>query len=1130
MKSARFSLWFVYTILILCFATLNIFAQSPTGTIVGTITDSTGAALPNANVTIRDISTGTTRTTVSSQAGAYEFATLHPSIYEISVEATGFKKAVQGNVTLAVGDVIRADIKMQVGATQEIVEVKGEAPLLEPDKNSVSYGVAPIQIQTLPMLNRNFINLALTTPGSLPQAAGTQAGGFSVSGMRAQSNNFTLDGVNNNDPQVNGPLNTFNMADAVQEFNVQTSIAGSEVGRNSGAQVSIITKSGTNAYHGSLFYLGRNEALDANDFFLNRTGQPKNMLRRHHMGGTMSGPIKANKTFWFASFEAVKLKNPLPQTARVPSDAERLTVTDPISQKLLAFIPHANTPLANGINWSGVVPQTNNNETYFLRVDHNLSDNQRLMARGTVFLGRTNTLQQNPFNGNITNWPSSHSYVVSHTFNTNRMVNEARLAFSRNHTFFQAADHLVNPASIFTDAAGNPLPGYVNGTVDALDSGLPRITVSGFSNFGLGAGTNMPQGRATNTYELSDDVTWTRGDHTFRFGGEVRREITNRFLNGNFRGAISFSSTKVGTTTFSGFDVFARGLPRTGSLRTGGPDQTFRNWFKTMYYLYAQDTWKARSNLTLTYGLRYELPSAFDEIHNRGSNFVPGIGMVALGSNQLITIDPTKQGRAAIVLVPTTVNLPRNGQFSTPNTNFGPYLGITYSPRFWPAVFGNDRTVIRTGFRMSYDEVFNNIPVNMGLNGPQLLSTTLPSAKYTCTGSPCAPATLNGSYTWASALNQNRFLFNADPTVPVDSTGAHERGLVTFNAVDPRPNSAYGMNYALEIERQIGSKVVAGVSYVGSQGRHLGIFLDQNEPFVVPGGPDPTVHGDSAPNLRFFPFQQYGSISSGAYAGSSNYNAVTFTYKQRPILGMDLAAFYTFGKSLDFNSSFFGSDRDFGSPADPRNLRAEYGRSDFDLRHRFVVSYGYGLPFGHGHQILADASSVVNQIVGNWHFSGIISSRSGFPFTVWNDLNNTDFSGFNEFADRGTFATGPQALILNMSDPAHAFNPSAFLPPTLPAGATPGSVPIAPGASNIGNTRRNAFDGPRQTNWDFSVQKAFPWSETQRFQIRADFFNFLNHAQFNLPVSTLSSSAVGTITSDSNANPRIVQLGLRYEF
>src|SRR5712692_6049860 len=301
MKFPRVSVWSF--LVVISFLTISLFAQTPTGTVVGTITDSTGATLPNATITIRDVAIGSARTTMSSNAGAYEFTTLHPSNYEITVEATGFRKAIQSNITVAVGDVIRADIKMQVGATQEIVEVKGEAPLIEPDKSSVSYGVAPIQIQTLPILNRNFINLALITPGSLPQAPGTQAGGFSVSGMRAQSNNFTLDGVNNNDPQVNGPLNTFNMADAVQEFTVQTSIAGAEVGRNTGAQVSIITKSGTNKYHGSLFYYGRNEALDANDFFLKHSATPqkKNVLRRHQFGATMGGPIKTNKTFWFAS-------------------------------------------------------------------------------------------------------------------------------------------------------------------------------------------------------------------------------------------------------------------------------------------------------------------------------------------------------------------------------------------------------------------------------------------------------------------------------------------------------------------------------------------------------------------------------------------------------------------------------------------------------------------------------------------------------------------------------------------------------------------------------------------------------------------------------------------------------------
>ncbi len=230
-----------------------------------------------------------------------------------------------------------------------------------------------------------------------------------------------------------------------------------------------------------------------------------------------------------------------------------------------------------------------------------------------------------------------------------------------------------------------------------------------------------------------------------------------------------------------------------------------------------------------------------------------------------------------------------------------------------------------------------------------------------------------------------------------------------------------------------------------------------------------------------------------------------------------MQASYTYGKSLDFNSSFFGSDRDFGSPADVRNLAAEYGSSDYDIRHRVVVSYIYDLPVGNGHSLLGSASGVLNQVVGGWQFSGIASYRTGFPITVWNDENGTDFSGFNQFADRATFNPGVTGLSTTMSNPDHAFNVNAFT-------TTP------PGAGNIGNSRRNAFTGPAATNWDFAVLKSFPWGETRRFQFRADFFNFLNHTQFNLPVSNMSSTSFGTITNDSNANPRLMQVGLRFEY
>src|SRR5262249_38389540 len=278
-----------------------------------------------------------------------------------------------------------------------------------------------------------------------------------------------------------------------------------------------------------------------------------------------------------------------------------------------------NTALIGGKNWAGSVPQVTNNETYLLRIDQNLSNNHRLMGRGAVVLGRSNTLQQNPFNGSITNWPSSHNYVITDIYNTTHWLNEFRAGFTRNRTFFRAADVNINPATIFTDAAGNPLPGYVDTRIDPLDGGLPRITVSGFSNFGLGAGTNMPQGRSTNTFELIDNVSYSVGRHRWQFGGEVKREDTHRFLNGNFRGAISFSSFLPPATGTD--NSFASGKPRSGSLRTGGPDgsQTFRDWTKDAVYSFVQDTYKPIDNLTINLGLRYEYPGALHEKKNRGS-------------------------------------------------------------------------------------------------------------------------------------------------------------------------------------------------------------------------------------------------------------------------------------------------------------------------------------------------------------------------------------------------------------------------------------------------------------------------------------------------------------------------------
>jgi hypothetical protein len=1062
-------------------------AWAQNGSISGTVSDSTGAVVASAQVSVRDILTGAARATTTNSQGFFEFLAVRPSKYELTVEAKGFEKAVKRDLDVVVGMESHLDLALRPGSAAETVEVTVEVPLIEPEKTNVSYSIESRQIENLPLQGRQFLDLALLTPGVTAQAPGTQAGGINVSGMRSQSNNFTLDGVSINDPQVNGPLNGFRVADAVQEFNVNTSIASTDLGRSSGAQVAVITKSGTNAYHGSAFYYGRNEALDANDWFLNKAGQPRNVLRRHQFGGTVGGWAIRDKTFWFLSFEGFREISPFPQIATVPTLAQRASVTDPVSLKLLQFIPAPNSSDPLG-NWAGTADQNNNNETYLFRADHNLSTNNRLMGHYAMFRGNSLTLQQNPFNGSITNLPGSQSAVVEETFSHGTWLNQVRIGFTRNLTDFGPQDVKVNPASIFTDALGNPLPGFVDATRTPLNGGLPRITfVSGFSNFGLGAGTNMPQGRTTNTYQIIDNVTRTLGSHTLQFGGELRREQTFRFLNGNFRGAISFLD----------WAHFAAGQPRNGALRTGGPDQTFRTWTRLAEYVYVQDSWKMRQNFTFNYGLRYEIPGAMVEKNDSGSNFVPGVGMMKLNSNLRIDVNPAIIGPGAITLTPVNgAFLSRSGQLHDAWKDFAPFVGMAWSPKILPAIFGEGQTVIRTGFRLSYDDVFANIPVNMGLNYPPVLSTTLP----------------NSVYTWATVLNQNRKMFAADATVP----GPNGRGILSFNAWDTTGKTAYAMNYALEIERQIGKQYVAGASFVGTQGRRLGVFLDANQPSVTIV--DPAKNGSAAPNQRTFPFAQYAGIAIGAFGSNSNYNGMVLSLKKKPSHGLSLQASYTYSKSLDNNSSFFGSTGETGAFADSRNPRADYGPSAFDLRHQMVVAYLYELPFGRGKMFMRDAGPVPEQFLGGWSIAGITNWHTGYPFTIFANTG-TDFSGFNQFADRPNAGNTP--LTFNYDDPAHAF------PKTLcPANPCYFSNPAA---GNIGNMGRNAFYGPGYADFDFSLQKTFRIAEGKRTQMRADFFNLLNHPNFSLPNSNLGSSSAGTITS-MNGNSRLVQLGLRFDF
>jgi Carboxypeptidase regulatory-like domain len=1082
-----------FILLFVVFATTPLLGQLPIGSIVGTVYDRSGAAVPGAELVLKDTATGTPRTTSTSTAGSYEFLELRPSAYDLAVEAKGFRRTVERNIVVNVGLVVHLDVTLEVGDVLETVDVRAETPLVEPDKTSISTAVDVRAMQNLPLLDRQFLNLALTVAGTVPGAPGTAMAAtsvetFTVAGMRSQSNNYTLDGISNNDPHINGPLNLFRLSDAVQEFNVETSIASAEVGRNSGAQVSIITKSGGNAYHGTLFYYHRNGALDATPFFLNRAGRPKNPLRRHQFGGTLGGFLHRDKTFWFFSFEGFRQTVQDPATARVPTDAERAAVTDPVSEKLLQFWPRANTPqllATTGKNWAGTTPNETKDETYLWRIDQNLNNNHRVTGRYAWFRGSTlgRVGPGGPFNGSSTNKPGQHSLLLQETYATGSLVNEFRLGYSRNRVLFQPADVAINPATIFTDAVGNPLPGYIDTRVDPLDGGLPRITITGFTNGALGTGIGQPQGRATNTFELLDDVSligpWGRTRHTLRLGVAARREIANLFLNAFYRGSISFPR----------WAAFAAGQPQRGSLATGAGG-TFRTWFRLPVYLYVQDTFKLRANLTINYGLRWEYPGEFSEKRDRGSNFVPGVGQMVLDSNLRIDVDPTLLGRAALLLTSISTRLPSTGQFSVPKRNFGPFLGIAYAPKFWAKLLGDGKTVIRTGFRLSYDDIFDDIPTFMGTNFPPVLSTTLPT----------------GAYTWATVLSQNQRLFSPDPTVVPQG----ERGILTFRAWDVNPPNPYAMNYALEIERQLGRDFAVEASYIGSLGRKLVVDVDPNEPTVTVN--DPAKRGDQAPNVRNFPFRQHSNIFQAAFVSNSNFNGMLLELRKRPSYGLSFTLSYELSKSLDDNSTFLPTDGATGIYADTRNRKLDYGLSSFDVRHRLIASWVYELPLGSNRLLLGHARGSLGQVVGGWALSGVTSYRSGFPFTVLAS-SDTDYSGLNQFSDRVNLRPGVSHVPTNMSDPDHAFDPTVF---------------SFPGAGSVGNVGRNSLIGPQFINQDFAVLKNFLITENQRVQFRAEFFNFFNHTNLKLPENRLDQSAVGKI--GDAYDPRLVQFSLRFQW
>jgi len=671
-----------------------------------------------------------------------------------------------------------------------------------------------------------------------------------------------------------------------------------------------------------------------------------------------------------------------------------------------------------------------------------------------------------------------------------------------------------NAATIFTDAAGKPLPGVVDGSKDLVHSGLPRIVVSGVSA-PLGSIDLRPLIRTTNTYELFENMSLTspfgQSRHSWRWGFHMRREElrhrTEQFSRGSFG--------------FLNFPNFAAGLVNSATLLTGNALNYSRRY---PWDLFWQDQYKLKDNFTLNYGIRYEYFSLPATTRNNWVNFIPGVGPIVAGSNRILDIDPAKKGPASLFFREAPFTLSSTAGVKPDRNNFGPMLGFAYSPRFAKSIFGHDATVIRGGFRVAYDDNEIVLFTNMARNAPIALTTR-----------QVAGTTQPGAFPWGIGFNQDVSLIS---NVAQQRPGNATVGVLPFWAIDPILRSTYVYQFNFGIQRKLGQGFSIEVDYQGSAGHKLNVMSDQNEPMVIVK--DATRRGPVAPNEQIFPYNHFAGVDTFKSISNSNYNGMVATAKYQGRRGIFFQGSYTLGKSIDDHSAAQTTGGETNKPADSNNRRFERGPSTFDIRHRAVFVYVIELPAGPGHRVFGWNNGWNRQILGGWQISGITTLQTGAPFTV--TTGAPDFSGFNSAAgaagsgnaDRPDMTrSGP--LPQNNRNPDAAFEKSYFTTALL--------------AGRVGTSGRDQYYGPGLQNYDFAAAKNFPlWAkvgEQTRLQFRADFFNLFNHTNFANPVTGMNNANFGKITQTAGTagqsgvlsptggpmgGPRLIQLSLRLQF
>jgi outer membrane receptor protein involved in Fe transport len=1104
---------------------LEVAAQQITGSIRGTVIDPSGAVVQSAAVTAQQAETGLTRSASTGRDGAYVLVELPIGHYQIRTEAKGYQKYLQQGISLDVNQTATVNVHLKVGSETQQVEVKADAQLVQSTVSSLGQAVMEREILDLPLDGRNFSQLGLLQPGVVPLTPGLlQAGGaaragqaYAVDGQRPESNNFLIDGADN----VNAVDAGFVLKppiDSIAEFRILTHNANAEFGRNTGSTTNVVTRGGTNSFHGAAWEFLRNDAMDASDFF-SKSVQP---LKQNQFGGTFGGPILKDKTFFFGYYEGFRNRQGETVPATVPSLAERqgnfaelctgsgnqfmggvcvdksgqlffpgqlfnfstgqpvpvpnnqLPAIDPTAANVLPFFPLPNS----GEN-SFITTQTlsQNTDQFGLRLDHYLSHMDTLNFRYMYSAGPT-TDPLSPVGANVPGFPVGEydrrqNFVAqeTHVFSPTTIA-VARFSYLRNKFLLDQHLNHESPAQL----------GFQYQPTLPSAAGPPFIQVSGYSS--VGDPITGPRNTFQNTFDFSGSLSWIHSRHELKFGGGYRRDQINALQGIATNGFFVFAGFPYG----DGFASFLSGNPVV--FLQGGGDFSREIRDRALNF-YGQDTYKVTSRLTLNLGLRYELPFPATENKNRVNLFVPG------AQSKVLSNAP------AGLLYPGDPGVP-SGLIPTQKTAFAPRVGFAWDPR------GDAKTVVSAAYGIFYE------PYYTGQGGP--LQDPISAPPYLKTLQIGFPV--------------NSF---ANPFYSPNPFAQPFPEPMTLLVVSRSLRLPYAQDWNLNVQRSFGADWLFQIGYVGTTGVRLPRFIEGNPAIYKPGiDPNTNQPYSTTSNVNQRRLYSgctlaqpdncvYSSVGEIASIANSSYNALDASLRKRFSHGVSFLASYTWAHSIDDVSSFnitgsasqpVAGENDLAQ--NPFNLSAERGRSMFDARHRFVLSYQWSLPF------LQHSGSWYGHVLGNWQLNGIVTAMSGTPFTVF-DSNDVSLQG--QAPEISGFSSNRPNVIGNPNSGPHTaaqwFNVNAFQRIT--------QDPNSP-VQQFGNEGRNAVQGPGYVNWDFSAFKNIRVTESKEVQFRGELFNVLNHTNFRLPVSDISapSTAFGHIQSD--VSPRVIQVALKFLF